>query len=176
MIGSLRGFERCLLGLAAALAVLIAALFSGVGHSPHWLPERSPPTLPGDQRSVTQAPEASLQSLANTWQAPLFSTDRSPDQSTAQAQAPASSLAGLTLTGVVINGDLHVALLKQAEGPALKVNEGQQLPNGWTLQRLAPTQARFTLDGRKEVLRLPAPRLPAPSNTPPISLSHDSAP
>ena len=47
------------------------------------------------------------------------------------------------------------------------------LPNGWTLERLDPTQASFGLDGRTEVLRLPAPRLPPPSTTPPITLTND---
>ncbi|EPM81434.1 general secretion pathway protein N, partial [Pseudomonas syringae pv. actinidiae ICMP 18886] len=68
----------------------------------------------------------------------------------------ATSLAGLTLTGVIMDGSLRVALIKQASGPALKIRQGDRLPNGWTLDRLEPTQATFKLDERTQILRLPA--------------------
>jgi general secretion pathway protein N len=163
-----------LLGLAALLALLIIGMLSGMAHSPHWLPERAPRSLADSADKARAAPGATLQSLALTWQAPLFSPDRSPDRGPNPAQA--SSLAGLTLSGVMIDGDLRVALIKRADGPALKVHQGQALPNGWTLEKLTPMQAQFSSDGRTQTLSLRALRLPPPSNTAPISLPHESAP
>jgi general secretion pathway protein N len=174
MIASLRAAEMSLLGVALVLGLLITGILGGLADSPDWLPERAPRNLIDDAGKTHVAPNASLQSLSTTWQAPLFSTDRSPDRSTQQAQA--SNLAGLTLTGVMIDGDLRVALIKRADGPPLKIHQGQALPNGWTLDKLTPLQADFSSDGRTQSLSLRAPRLPPPSNTPPISLPRESTP
>ncbi|MFJ4143852.1 hypothetical protein [Pseudomonas sp. NPDC089734] len=176
MIHALRPLEWALLGLAAMLAALIALVLSGAAHSPDWLPEQAPRTPVNHSAQAHRAPEATLESLSNTWQTPLFSTDRSPDRAVQQASVQAASLVGMTLSGVIIDGSLRVALLRQSDGPALKIKQGQRLANGWTLDRVEPMQAVFSLDGRTQALRLPAPRLPPPSNTPPITLTNDSAP
>ncbi|KPW45930.1 hypothetical protein [Pseudomonas syringae group genomosp. 3] len=173
MTGSLRPLEWSLLALAALLTGLIALIFSGAAHSPDWLPEQAPRNLLDQKAQVHSAPSATLDSLANTWKTPLFSPDRSPDAAVRKAEQ-ATSLAGLTLTGVIMDGSLRVALIKQASGPALKIRQGDRLPNGWTLDRLEPTQATFKLDERTQILRLPALRLPPPSSTPPITLTNDS--
>lgn len=174
MIRSLRPLELTLFGITALLAALAALIISGAAHSPGWLPEQAPRN-PVDRAAQTHsAPTATLDSLANTWETPLFSTDRSPDKAVGKSDVQVASLSGLTLTGVVLDGTLRVALLKQASGPALKVKQGDKLGNGWTLEQLDPMQAIFSLDGRTQTLRLPAPRLPPPSTTPPISLTNDS--
>ena len=172
MIGSLRSTEWALLGLASVLTLVIAGILGGVGDSPDWLPEQAPRNPKDAGAKAHAAPSATLESLSGTWQAPLFSTDRSADRSTQQAQA--SNLAGLTLTGVMIDGELRVALIKRADGPPLKVHQGQALPNGWKLEKLTPTQADFSSGGRTQSLSLRALRLPPPSNTPPISLPRES--
>ena len=174
MIRSLRPLELTLFGITALLAALAALIISGAAHSPGWLPEQAPRN-PVDRAAQTHiAPTATLDSLANTWETPLFSTDRSPDKAVGKSDVQVASLSGLTLTGVVLDGTLRVALLKQASGPALKVKQGDKLGNGWTLEQLDPMQATFSLDGRTQTLRLPAPRLPPPSTAPPISLTNDS--
>jgi general secretion pathway protein N len=172
MINSLRKSEIVLLGVAAALSLLIAGIASGVASSPDWLPDAAPRSLAENSAKVSAAPTASLQSLAATWQTPLFSTDRSPDRAVGKAQA--TSLAGLTLTGILLDGELRVALIKRAGGPPLKIHQGQALPNGWTLEKLTPTQADFSSDGRTQSLSLRALRLPPPSTTPPITLPRES--
>jgi general secretion pathway protein N len=174
MIRSMRPLDWTLLTLAALLAAVIGLLLGGVVHSPDWLPTPAPRDSALRAAPVHEAPMTSVESLSNTWKTPLFSTDRSPDAAVRQAGAQATSLAGLTLTGVIIDGSMRVALLKQSGGPAVKVKQGDRLANGWTLERLDPTQATFSLDGRSQVLSLPAPRLPPPSTTPPITLTNDS--
>ncbi|TFY88063.1 general secretion pathway protein GspN [Pseudomonas nabeulensis] len=174
MIPVLRPIEWGLLGLSGVLGVLMVVILSSVGDAPQWLPEPEPTASANASAKVLSAPQASLESLAGTWQAPLFSPDRSPDHAVGQAQA--SSLSNLVLTGVVLDGALRVALLKPADGPALKVHQGQSLPNGWRLEHLTPRDARFALDGRTQTLSLKALRLPPPSTTPPITLPHELNP
>ena len=174
MIPLLRPIEWVLLGLSGLLGVLMVVILSSVGDAPQWLPDPEPKAAASASAKVLSAPDASLESLAGTWQAPLFSPDRSPDRAVAQAQA--SSLSSLVLTGVVLDGDVRVALLKPADGPALKIHQGQRLPNGWQLEQLTPRDARFVLDGRTQTLSLKALRLPPPSSTPPITLPHEPTP
>ena len=174
MIRSLKTTELILAATAAALLLLIVGIFRGIGHSADWLDARAPRHNVAAQQAPN-VPAAELASLSNTWQTPLFSTDRSPDISL-RTSKQASSLVGLTLTGVILNGDLQVAFIRQKSGPALKVHRGERLPNGWTLDSLTPLQATFTLDGRSESLNLPVLKLPPPSTEPPISLSNESAP
>lgn len=171
MIGSLRKFELGLLALAATLGLVIAGIVSGVADSPDWLPEQAP-RIQKDAAKAHVAPTATLQSLAQTWQAPLFSTDRTADRSVGKAQA--SSLAGLTLTGIMIDGELRVALIKRTDGPPLKIHQGDALPNGWKLEKLTAMQAEFSSEGRTQTLSLRSLRLPPPSQTPPISLPRES--
>ncbi len=174
MIPVLRPLEWGLLGLSGGLGLLMAVILSSLGDAPQWLPAPQPSSASTASAKVLSAPDASLDSLAGTWQAPLFSPDRSPDRAVGQTQA--SSLSSLVLTGIVLDGDLRVALLKPADGPALKVHQGQTLPNGWHLEQLTPREARFALDGRTQILSLKALRLPPPSTTPPITLPHEPTP
>jgi len=174
MINALRPLEWLLLGVAGLLGLLMVGILSSIGDAPEWLPAPEPDARANATAKVLVAPSATLESLAGTWQAPLFSPDRSPDR--AVGQAAVSSLSSLTLTGIVLDGDLRVALLKRADGPPLKIHQDQTLPNGWRLEHLTPREARFVLDGRTQTLSLRGLRLPPPSTTPPITLPHESAP
>lgn len=174
MIPALRPLEWLLLGVSALLGLLMVGILSSIGDAPQWLPTPDSDARANTSANTLVAPSATLESLAGTWQAPLFSPDRSPDR--AVGQAAVSSLSSLTLTGIVLEGNLRVALLKRSDGLPLKVHQDQTLPNGWRLEQLTPREARFVLDGRTQTLSLRAPRLPAPSTTPPITLPHESAP
>ncbi|MFL1415695.1 hypothetical protein ACI77M_05600 [Pseudomonas fildesensis] len=174
MIHALRPLEWLLLGVAGLLGLLMVGILSSIGDAPQWLPAPAADARANTAAKVLVAPSATLESLAGTWQAPLFSPDRSPDR--AVGQAAVSSLSSLVLTGIVLDGDLRVALLKRADGPPLKVHQGQTLPNGWRLAHLTPRDARFVLDGHTQTLSLRALRLPPPSTTPPITLPHESTP
>ncbi|MGY2414308.1 hypothetical protein [Pseudomonas pergaminensis] len=172
MIGRLRPVEWGLLGLAGLLGLLMAVILSSIGDEPQWLPE--PPTHAHPSTTVQVAPTVALENLAATWQAPLFSPDRSPDRVVGKAQV--TSLANLTLSGIMITGNLQMAMLKQVDGPLLTVRLGQALPNGWRLDHLTPQYARFSLDGRTQTLSLYAKRLPPPSNRPPLTLPREPLP
>ena len=156
MIGPLRPLEWGLLGLAGLLGLLMLVILSSIGDQPQWLPEAPLHTQP--PADVQAAPRVALQDLAGTWQTPLFSPDRRPDRVVGKTRV--ASLANLTLSGIMITGNLQLAMLKQADGPALTVRLGQTLPNGWRLEHLTPQYARFALDGRTQTLSLYGKRLP----------------
>ncbi|NWD96249.1 general secretion pathway protein GspN, partial [Pseudomonas reactans] len=159
MISRLRPVEWGLLGLSGLLGLLMAVILSSIGDEPQWLPEAPARAHPTAQVQI--APSVPLENLAATWQAPLFSPDRSPDRVVGKAKV--TSLANLTLSGIMITGNLQMAMLKQTDGRALTVRLGQALPNGWRLDHLTPQSARFSLDGRTQTLSLYAKRLPPPS-------------
>ncbi|MGB3125966.1 MAG: hypothetical protein WBB95_19315 [Pseudomonas sp.] len=172
MTGTLRPLEWGLLGVAGLLGVLMAVILSSLGDEPQWLP--APDTRAQASARVQAAPSVPLENLAATWQTPLFSPDRSPDRVVGKTRV--SSLANLTLSGIMITGNLQMAMLKQASGPALTVRLGQTLPNGWRLEHLTPQYARFALDGRTQTLSLYAKRLPPPSARPPMTLPREPLP
>ncbi|KTC21577.1 general secretion pathway protein GspN [Pseudomonas marginalis ICMP 9505] len=174
MNAALRPLEWGLLGVAGLLGVLMVGIYSSLGDAPQWLPVPEPDARTNASAKVLVAPSATLESLAGTWQAPLFSPNRSPDRAVNQTEV--SSLSSLSLTGIVLDGDVRVAMLKRADGPPLKVHQGQALPNGWLLENLTPRNARFVLDGRTQTLSLTTLRLPPPSTTPPITLPHEPTP
>lgn len=156
-----------LLILAAALTASAAAVLAGAGSAPNWLPAAPTHPLAAPRAAAIELPDVSLPSLAEAWRKPLFSPDRSPDQST---QGPSADLAGLVLTGVVVEADLKLALLRDSSGHTLRVHQGQAMANGWTLQQLSPLEAQFAYQGQTRSLRLPAPRLPAPSRAAMLTL------
>lgn len=170
--------DGVMLGIALALLILIGLVLNGTWRAVDWLPAQTAPR-PLIVATATVLPRPVLSTLANAWQAPLFSPDRHPD-ATRPLDPAASSLTGLTLTGVLYNADVQLAFIKPANGPALKVRLNGQLPSGWTLDAITPTSATFSLGERHETLTVQRLRLPAPSSRPPLSLSredlHDSAP
>lgn len=170
--------DGVMMGIALALLTLIGLVLNGTWRAVDWLPAQTAPR-PLIVAPATLLPRPSLSSLANAWQAPLFSPDRRPDAA-GHSNPAASSLNGLTLTGVLFNADVQLAFIKPASGPALKVRLNGQLQGGWTLDAITPTSATFSLGERHETLTVQRLRLPAPSSRPPLSLSredlHDSAP
>lgn len=156
--------------LAVLLLALLAWLLSGPAQAPQW-DEPARPGLPASVvSSISLPPPPALQSLANTWQVPLFSPNRQPDLANRQAPVARASLAGVRLSGVVINGPLRLALLKQ-DGRDVSVREGARLANGWLLKRVEPLSVQFEYQGQVQTLQLPAPRVPAAPSRPPVSRS-----
>ncbi|NWD92521.1 general secretion pathway protein GspN, partial [Pseudomonas sp. K5002] len=86
MINSLRPLEWGLLGVAGLLGLLMVGILSSIGDAPQWLDKPASAVRANASAKVHVAPSATLESLAGTWQAPLFSPDRSPDAAVGQAE------------------------------------------------------------------------------------------
>jgi general secretion pathway protein N len=169
-------FDTLSLTLGAATALLAAAAVSlgmGAGQDIDWLPASA-----ARETAVAAGPAAlpalSAQALTLTWQQSMFSPDRKPDLVSDKAQA--SSLDGLSLSGVIVDGSSRWVLLQLPQKRRLKLAVGSTLDNGWTLDSVTPQSATFSHQGQTRELRLPLLRLPPPSQVPPITLPHVPTP
>lgn len=169
-------FDTLSLTLGAATALLAAAAVSlsmGAGQDIDWLPASA-----ARETTVAAGPAAlpalSAQALTLTWQQSMFSPDRKPDLVSGKAQA--SSLDGISLSGVIVDGSSRWVLLQLPQKRRLKLAVGSTLDNGWTLDSVTPQSATFSHQGQTRELRLPLLRLPPPSNVPPITLPHVPTP
>lgn len=156
-----------LLAGTALLTATTVGLLLGAGQTPEWLPagetrEWAPAAKPP---TIEPLPP---QAVALVWQQSMFSPDRKPDLVTGKNQP--SSLDGIRLSGVIIEGQAQWVLLRMPDKRNLKLAVGSTLDNGWTLTAATPQQATFSHQGQTRELRLPLLRLPPPSNVPPITL------
>lgn len=169
--------------LAVVLALALAWVATGAGTEPSWLGPGETATDSAASGPASNAqpavnadrvpPPGGVETLANTWQAPLFSPSRKPDPPPRKAQSGVD-LDGLKLTGIVLADGVRRALFKQADGKDLQLREGGELSGGWRLQHIENRAVQFEMDGRTQRLQLPAPRLPdigTPSSVPPEVLS-----
>jgi general secretion pathway protein N len=169
-------FDTLSLTLGVATALLAAAAVSlsmGAGQDIDWLPASA-----ARETAVAAGPAAlpalSAQALTLTWQQSMFSPDRKPDLVSGKAQA--SSLDGISLSGVIVDGSSRWVLLQLPQKRRLKLAVGSTLDNGWTLDSVTPQSAIFSHQGQTRELRLPLLRLPPPSQVPPITLPHVPTP
>jgi general secretion pathway protein N len=169
-------FDTLSLTLGVATALLAAAAVSlsmGAGQDIDWLPASA-----ARETAVAAGPAAlpalSAQALTLTWQQSMFSPDRKPDLVSGKAQA--SSLDGISLSGVIVGGSSRWVLLQLPQKRRLKLAVGSTLDNGWTLDSVTPQSATFSHQGQTRELRLPLLRLPPPSQVPPITLPHVPTP
>jgi general secretion pathway protein N len=138
--------------------------------------------LPADKTSHASAPRVTAPVLADlsaeqrevAWQKPLFSADRQPDA--IKPQASSQQLAGVRLSGVVVDGADCWALLRLADQRSLKLRLGDALDSGWVLKHVEATRVTFERQGQTHTLNLPVPRLPAPAPVSLITLPHVLAP
>lgn len=154
-----RPLVQALAVVALILAGVLAWLLSGVGSTPQWPSIAAPVASGGRTDSPGLPPPTPLEQVADAWRAPLFSPRREPDRAVQAAKA-SLDLGGLRLTGVVIDGDLRLALFKQADGRDISLREGSRMSIGWRLQRIEAQAVQLELDGQTRRLQLPSPRLP----------------
>lgn len=158
--------------LAVLLAVLLIALWAGVGSSPHWNDNALPPPLP-PARAATPPPSVPpLEKFANVWEHPLFSPDRKPIAAPAGSNGNGNT-GDLELTGVIMLPGLHMALLREKNsGHTLRIREGQSA-HGATVVEVKPRSAVVDINGSRTELPLkvgPAPgSRGADENAPPSS-------
>ncbi|WP_213877906.1 type II secretion system protein N [Pseudomonas sp. dw_358] len=163
--------------LTATLWLLITALVAALAWcalaNPRalvWLPVAALPKVNNPAPVALAVADLSSEERAVAWQQPLFSPDRQPDL--ARASAASTSLDGLALGGVMLHGKEQWALLRQRDKRALKLQPGDRLDNGWTVQQLTATSVTFQRQGQTQTLNLPVPRLPAPAAAPVLPPSH----
>jgi general secretion pathway protein N len=154
-----------LLALNAVLALGLAQLWTGDDGPVRWLP---PGTAEPDARRAADPlptlPVFAPTDLTVAWKRPLFSPGRQPDAGLPATAAP--GLDGLSLNGVIIDGDTRWALLRQRDKRSLRLKPGDRLDGDWLLAELDATSVTFTRQGQVRRLSLPFARLPAPGGTP----------
>lgn len=146
-----RRLTPLLVVLTAALAAGVLVLLSGVGSGAQWGPPRPVAALPAPTNPVNLPQPIPLQQFSLVWTKPLFSPNRKP---IARVADGGSTLGDLTLTGVLLTPELHMALLHDRNGnKELRLREGQALPDGSvTLVEVLPRSALFdSAAGRTEL-------------------------
>ena len=143
--------------VAAVLALLLIALWLGLGRSPRWHDDAQPPRLP-TQGAAPPAPAVPpLQQFAQVWQQPLFSPTRTPS-ATGGADAQSGDL---QLTGVILLPDLKLAIVHDtSSGADYRIRQGQPSNGGPALVKLEPRSAVVDAGGSRVSLQLvpgPAP-------------------
>lgn len=102
-------------------------------------------SLPEFTRAALDAP--SLSQLVDLLERPVFYPDRRmPKLEVQKAPAPPPTPLRLKLEGIAIAGGSRVAVLRNLSGPGLvQLVEGES-HQGWTLDALTSTSARFSRD------------------------------
>ncbi|GLQ49012.1 hypothetical protein ACFFJT_02230 [Dyella flava] len=147
--------------VVAVLGGVLLCLLFGVGRGVEWDAPRVTPPLPAEHPVALPTPPA-LQSYAQVWDHPLFSSDRKPIVSSEGGDSGVS-LNDLQLTGIILTPTLHMALLgpthpnKDDDSQDVGVKEGANLPDSsWKLIKVLPRSAIFASPSGRTELKLPA--------------------
>lgn len=150
-----------LLSLLVGLALLAAvAVGLGLGRQPGLLaedPDLLPPLI--DQRELVSASRPGrLEDYAEIWERPLFQPDRRPAPVSIATDDRGRGGFEPMLTGVLVSGDLRVAVVKDAASdmPSRHVRVGESIPDHpeWRLVRLDAREAVFEGPGGQRTLPL----------------------
>lgn len=170
----------------AVLGIAFLTLLFGAGRGVQWDAPRVTPPLPALHNVALPTPPA-LQSFAQVWEHPLFSSDRKPIVSSG-GDSGGVSLGDLQLTGVILTPTLHMALLgpahdngnKNDDSQEVRVKEGANVPDtSWKLIKVLPRSAVFASPSGRTELKLPAGApidQPVPKNAPPGAISMNGPP
>ncbi|MDH2431082.1 hypothetical protein QCD60_00750 [Pokkaliibacter sp. MBI-7] len=176
MSAVLRRISLWWLGLVVALGGLCILLAQGSGGPLPWLAASgSEAGADALAEALQEAQPLPLDGYQSIWQHSLLSTSRSADQLVAALpDAPASEpppvLNGFTLLGTLTNSQLRLAFVRDDNGNALTLRQGQTLPGGWQLSRVEASEVSLTLNGATQTLTFNRPHIPGlsgPSNESP---------
>jgi general secretion pathway protein N len=169
----------------AVFGLLLLSMLFGVGRSVQWDAPRVTPPLPAAHPVALPTPPA-LQSYAQVWDHPLFSSDRKPIVSAGGESGV--SLGDLQLTGVILTPTLHMALLgpshpdnnKEDDSQQVRVKEGANVPDtSWKLIKVLARSAVFASSSGRTELKLPAGApidQAVPNNAPPGAIPMNGPP
>ena len=143
--------------IAAALLLLLTALWMGLGRGAHWHDNAAPPRLPPVGASTPPPAVPPLGQYADVWEHPLFSPTRTP----APAAGGGDTASGeLELTGVIMLPGLRMAILHdKTRNKDYRVIEGRPSREGPSLLELHPRSAVVESAGSRQQLQL----LPGPA-------------
>lgn len=143
--------------VAVLLALLLIALWVGLGRGAHWHDRSAPPELPSVESTTPPPTVPLLAQYSEVWQHPLFSPTRTPEPA---AENKGKSSGDLQLTGVIMLPGLKMAILHdKSSGKDYRVVEGQPSQGGPTLVTLHPRSAVVDASGSHLQLKL----IPGPS-------------
>lgn len=143
--------------VAVLLALLLVALWLGLGRGAHWHDDAPPPRLPPLGSNLPPPTVPPLEQYAGVWQRPLFSPTRSPEPAAGGDGAASSDL---ELTGVILLPELKMAIVHdKASNKDYRAILGQPSRDGPALIELHPRSAVIDASGSRVTLQL----VPGPS-------------
>jgi general secretion pathway protein N len=143
--------------VAVVLALLLIALWVGLGRGAHWSAAGDAPKLPALANATPPPVVPPLEHFDAVWQHPLFSPDRTPAAASGDDDG---SSGNLELTGVIMQPGLNMAILHdKTSGKDFRVVEGHASRGGPTLVALHPRSAVVDAAGTRLQLKL----IPGPS-------------
>ena len=159
--------------VAVLLALLLIALWVGVGRGAHWRDASAAPKLPPVGSTTPPPTVPPLQQYSEVWQRPLFSPTRTPEA--ASGVESGGSSGDLQLTGVIMLPGLKMAILHDKKtGKDYRVVEGQSSQGGPTLVALHPRSAVVDASGSHLQLQLIPGPSPGAGNAPADTATPDN--
>lgn len=153
-----RRMTPALVVVAALLALLLIALWIGLGRSPRWHDTLAPVQLPPREAAVPAPTVPPLAQFSDVWERPLFSPTRTPEVAAGGDQ---ESSGDLQLTGVIMSPGMNMALLHdKTTGKDYRLIQGRPAHGAPTLLELHPRGAVVEASGSRLQLQLvpgPAP-------------------
>ena len=142
-----------MLGIVAGiLALLLVALWIGLGRGVHWQDTAAPPRLPPVGATLPAPTVPPLDQFARVWQHPLFSPTRTPGPPAGEQGKYSNDL---QLTGVIMLPGLKMAILHdKTTSKDYRVIEGQPSNGGPALFDLQPRSAVVDASGSPLQLQL----------------------
>lgn len=130
---------------AWSLGVLLLSLFGlGAGFAPHPDDPGLAPPMPEVKLAAIDTRLGPASDYLEVAQRPLLTPDRRPAANAGGDASQSSAPLEAELTGVIISGDVRIALLQEKDGGSRRVRQGELLEGtGWRLQQLEPRRALF---------------------------------
>ena len=150
--------------VAVLLALLLIALWAGLGRGARWHDHAAPAKLPPAGNALPAPVVPPLDQYAEIWQHPLFNPTRTPEAVTAGDGAASGDL---QLTGVIMLPHLKMAILHdRTSGKDYRVVEGRPSRDGPALVELHPRSAVVEASGSRLQLQLVPGPPPGADNVP----------
>lgn len=139
--------------IAALLALLLIAMWAGLGRGARWHDDAAPAKLPPPAGETSPAPVVPpLDTYAEVWQHPLFSPTRTPE---AVKSDDGAASGDLELTGVIMLPHLKMAIVHdKTTGKDYRVVAGQPSRDAPVLVELHPRSAVIESSGSRLQLHL----------------------